>query len=106
MSISKKQKTLFESWKCNISEPKCSETNQVHGAGEALLSNQISSKQSKQIKNDSVIDLCDDLDDDDLLSAAVAVEQMSGPRNSLPPVASDASCTSKLVYKLPNFVVL
>ena len=71
MSINKKQKTLFESWKCTSIEPSCSEkeTNEKSCSG---LNKKLASPYQTQ---SSVIDLCDDLNDVDLLSAAVAVEQ-------------------------------
>jgi len=77
MSISKKQKTLFESWKCSLNEQTSA------NARPKLIS--ASDKPlyclNKQDNSTPVIDLCDDLDDVDLLNAAVAVEQTNKSRN-------------------------
>ena len=71
MLSSKKQKTLFESWKCNSKETLCTNVQSTDRSASTSKRKDSIIDQSQS----SVIDLCDDLDDVDLLSVAVAVEQ-------------------------------
>ena len=70
MSISGKQKTLFESWKSN--RPTSSHEF-APGSNQAIFKK---TQKTTSSASDDVIDLCD-VDDDDLLNAAVAFEQTS-----------------------------